>query len=182
MTPGLENVDFVNNLDVSNFIKNSKSLYQSKGTEESFRILFNVLYNETPKVIDLEEYLIKPSSAEYIRREIVLAEAISGNPTKLLGQTIIKSTDINTRAPIPASVSEIEPLTRGEKVYYKLGLFVGLMIGILLKVLLQYQNNKINNRRFVGSSVITVDSTVGFAATGFVVSGINTNIYYGINL
>ena len=100
LTPGLENVDFVNDLDVSNFIKNSKSLYQSKGTEESFRILFNVLYNETPKIVDLEEYLVKPSSAEYIRRETVLAEAISGDPTNLLGQTIIKSTDINTRAPI----------------------------------------------------------------------------------
>ena len=66
LTPGLENVNFVNNLDVSNFIKNSKSLYQSKGTEESFRILFNVLYNETPKIVDLEKYLIKPSTAEFI--------------------------------------------------------------------------------------------------------------------
>ena len=107
LTPGLENVNFVNNLDVSNFIKNSKSLYQSKGTEESFRILFNVLYNETPKVVDLEQYLIKPSSAEYIRREIVLAEAISGNPSNLVGQTIVKSTDSATRA----SISEVEPLT-----------------------------------------------------------------------
>ena len=58
LTPGLESVDFVNNLDVSNFIKNSKSLYQSKGTEESFRILFNILYNTTPTVVDLEQYLI----------------------------------------------------------------------------------------------------------------------------
>ena len=84
----------------SNFIKNSKSLYQSKGTEESFRILFNVLYNETPTILDLEKYLIKPSSAEYIRREIVLAEAISGNPINLVGQTIIKSTDSETKAAI----------------------------------------------------------------------------------
>ena len=180
LTPGLENVDFVNNLDVSNFIKNSKSLYQSKGTEESFRILFNVLYNETPKVIDLEEYLIKPSSAEYIRREIVLAEAITGNPTKLLGQTIIKSTDINTRAPIAASVSEIEPLTRGEKVYYKLGLFVGFNDRDLIEGTFTIPGiTKSITDVSVGSSVITVDSTVGFAATGFVVSGINTNIYYG---
>ena len=53
LTPGLENVDFVNNLDVSNFIKNSKTLYQSKGTDESFRILFNILYNETPNIVYL---------------------------------------------------------------------------------------------------------------------------------
>ena len=29
-----------------------------------------------------------------------------------------------------------------------------------------------------GSSVLTVDSTVGFGTTGVVTSGINTNIYY----
>ena len=52
------------------------------------------------KIVDLEEYLLKPSSAEYIRREIVLAEAIVGNPVNLLGQTIVKSTDESTRAAI----------------------------------------------------------------------------------
>ncbi len=180
LTPGLENVDFVSNLDVSNFIKNSKSLYQSKGTEESFRILFNVLYNETPKVVDLEEYLIKPSSAEYIRREVVLAETISGDPSNLLGQTIIKSTDIFTRAPISASVSEVEPLTRKGKTYYKLGLFVGFNERELIEGTFTIPGiTKSITNVSAGSSVITVDSTVGFGATGFVVSGINTNIYYG---
>ena len=179
LTPGLENVDFVNNLDVSNFIKNSKSLYQSKGTEESFRILFNVLYNETPKIIDLEEYLLKPSSAEYIRREIILAEAISGNPINLLGQTIIKSTDSATRAAISASISEIEPLTRKGKTYYKLGLFVGFNEKDLIEGTFTIPGitRSITNVS-AGSSVLTVDSTVGFGATGVVISGINTNIYY----
>ena len=180
LTPGLENVDFVNDLDVSNFIKNSKSLYQSKGTEESFRILFNVLYNETPKIVDLEEYLVKPSSAQYIRREIVLAEALSGNPTNLLGQTLIKSTDVNTRAPIAASVSEIEPLTRKDKTYYKLGLFVGFNDRDLIEGTFTIPGiTKSITNVSAGASVITVDSTVGFGTTGFVVSGINTNIYYG---
>ena len=180
LTPGLENVDFVNNLDVSNFIKNSKSLYQSKGTEESFRILFNILYNETPKVVDLEEYLVKPSSAEYIRREIILTEALSGNPINLLGQTLVKSTDINTRAPIAASVSEIEPLTRKGKTYYKLGLFVGFNDRQLIEGTFTIPGiTKSITNVSSGSSVITVDSTVGFGTTGFITSGINTNIYYG---
>ena len=176
LTPGLEKVDFVNNLDVSNFIKNSKSLYQSKGTEESFRILFNVLYNETPKIVDLEEYLLKPSSAEFIRREIVLAEAIVGNPINLLGQTIVKSTDENTRA----AVSEIEPLTRKGKTYYKLGLFVGFNDKESIEGTFTVPGiTKSITNVSSGSSVITVDSTVGFGTTGFVVSGTNTNIYYG---
>ena len=175
LTPGLENVDFVNNLDVSNFIKNSKSLYQSKGTDESFRILFNVLYNETPKIIDLEQYLIKPSTAEFIRREIVLAEALSGNPSNLVGQTIIKSSDSQTRA----SISEIEPITRKGKVYYKIGLFVGFNDVDLIEGTFNVSpKTKSIENISIGSSVITVDSTVGFGSTGTVVSGINTNIYY----
>ena len=175
LTPGLENINFVNNLDVSNFIKNSKSLYQSKGTEESFRILFNVLYNETPKILDLEQYLIKPSTAEYIRREIVLAEALSGNPIHLVGQTIVKSSDSATKA----SISEVEPLTRRGKVYYKIALFVGFNdVDLIEGTFGVTPKTKVIGNVSVGSSVITVDSTVGFGATGTLVSGISTNIYY----
>ena len=57
LTPGLEGVDFTSNLDVNNFIKEARTFYESKGTEESFRILFNVLYNEDPRIIDLEELI-----------------------------------------------------------------------------------------------------------------------------
>ena len=175
LTPGLENVDFVNNLDVSNFIKNSKSLYQSKGTEESFRILFNILYNTTPTIVDLEQYLIKPSSAEYIRREIILAEAISGNPINLVGQTITKSTDSATKA----SISEVEPLTRKGKVYYKIALFVGFNEVDLIEGTFNIPGKtKVIGNVSAGSSVITVDSTVGFGQTGTLVSGISTNIFY----
>ena len=128
----------------------------------------------------MEEYLLKPSSAEYIRREIVLAEAIVGNPVNLLGQTIVKSTDTSTRAAISASVSEIEPLTRKGKTYYKLGLFVGFNDKDLIEGTFTIPGiTKSITSVSAGSSVITVDSTVGFGATGFVVSGINTNIYYG---
>ena len=42
--PGLENNDFADNLDVGNFTKFARSFYQSKGIEESVRILFKVLY------------------------------------------------------------------------------------------------------------------------------------------
>ena len=39
---------FDTKIDVGNFIKESRSFYESKGTDDSFRILFNVLYGETP--------------------------------------------------------------------------------------------------------------------------------------
>ena len=39
--PGLEETEFQTDLDVGTFIGEARSLYQTKGTEESFRILFN---------------------------------------------------------------------------------------------------------------------------------------------
>ena len=42
--PGLEDNDFSENIDVGNFVKFARSFYQSKGIEESVRILFKVLY------------------------------------------------------------------------------------------------------------------------------------------
>ena len=53
LVPGLEGVDFDSNLNAGSFIKESKSLYDSKGTDESFRILFNALYGETHQVVNL---------------------------------------------------------------------------------------------------------------------------------
>ena len=172
--PGLEDTKFVPNIDVSNFIKESKSLYQSKGTTESFRILFNVLYGLSPKIIDTEEFLIKPSGAEYVRREIILTEVLSGDPNKLVGQTVTKSTDSQTNA----SVSEVEIVTRNRKTYYKISLFVGYndRSGINGTFTIPGKSKVIGNVS-IGSSVVTVDSTVGFGTTGVVVSGINTITY-----
>ena len=175
LTPGLEDADFVSTLNVSNFIKEARTFYQSKGTEESFRILFNVLFGVTPKVVDLEEYLVKPSSAEFIRREIVLAEVISGDPNLLVGQTVKKSTDNVSQA----SVSEVEIVTRKGVSYYKLGLFIGFNEKELIKGSFTIPGKtKVLDQVSIGSSVITVDSTVGFGATGTVICGINTTINY----
>ena len=182
LSPGLENVDFNSTLNVGTFLKEVKSLYESKGTDESFRILFNALYGETPQVVNLEEYLIKPSAANYVRREIVIAEALSGNPIDLVGQTIFKSDDLDTNA----SISEVETFTRAgvaltsSQQYFKISLFRGYS-----DVEDTIQGNfKITpatralDTVSVGSSVITVDSTVGFGTTGVLVAGINTNINY----
>ena len=170
LTPGLEDVDFVSDLDVNNFIKEARSFYEAKGTEESFKILFKVLFGEVPKVIDLEQYLPKPSSAEFLRREIVVAERISGDPDKLVGQTIKKESDLETQA----SVSEVEIFTRsGISTYFKLGLFVGFDDRDLIEGTFEIQPKTANiNPVSVGSSVITVDSTVGFGSTGTILSGL----------
>ena len=179
-TPGLENTNFVSNLDVNNFIKEARTFYQSKGTEESFRILFNALYDVDPKIIDLEEYLIKPSSAKYVRRKRIVAEKLKGEPLNLKGQTISRSTDTTSTA----SVSEVEILTGISgistiKDYFILDLFVGFDEEEFITGRFDVTGKtKVITDVSIGASVITVDSTVGFGTTGTIISGINTNIVY----
>jgi len=175
-TPGLEGSNFTPELNVGNFIREAKSLYDSKGTDESFRILFNVLYNEKPEILKLEENLIKPSSAEYVRRRIAIAEPISGNPLKLEGESIFKSklnTDINV------SVSHVEPFNRiGIGTYYKFELFVdNTGSDDVSNNFTIIPNTKSIESVVNGSSIITVDSTVGFTTSGTIVSGINSITY-----
>ena len=175
IAPGLEKVDFTSELNVGNFLKEINSFYKAKGTNESFRILFNVLYNETPKIVNLEEFLIKPSSSEYVRREIVVAESISGdNPLNLIGQTIKKSTDETTNA----SVSAIEPFNRNSNKYYKISLFVGNdEFPAIEGNFTITANTKTVRESSTNSSVITVDSTIGFPNNGTLVCGNNTITY-----
>jgi len=176
LTPGLENNDFVSDLNVGNFIKNARSFYQSKGTDESFRILFNVLYGVTPKVVNLEDYLIKPSSAEFIRREVIVAERISGDPTKLVGQTIKKSTESITIT--SASVSEVETFSRKNKQYFKISLFVGYNeFSAVEGNFTITPNTKCLENIEIGSSVISVDSTISFPESGTLFSGNNIISY-----
>jgi len=176
LTPGLENTDFYSGLNVNNFIKSARSFYQSKGVAESFRILFNVLYGENVQVFDLEQKLLKSSASEFIRREVIVAEKISGgDPSLLVGKTIYKSTDINTNA----SVSEVETIYRDGKIYYKISLFVGFDDRDLINGIFTVPGKtKVLESIPVGSSIISVDSTVGFGQTGTLISGNNQRIVY----
>ena len=174
--PGLENNDFTSDLDVGNFVKFARSFYQSKGIEESIRILLQVLYGVESKVLDLENNLIKPSSSEFIRREVIVVALVTpdGEPQNLVGQTIFKSDDPNTNA----SVSEVEIFTRDGETYYKLSLFVGyndrdLIEGVFT---ISGKTKSLGNTQIDGT-VISVDSTVGFGTTGTIISGTNTIDY-----
>ena len=172
-SPGLENNNFVSDLNVGNFLKEIKSFYQSKGTNESFRILFEVLYGETPSVINLEEKLIKPSFAEYRRREIAVAKVISGEASFLEGQGLFKE-----NSNIVASISEITPFKIDDELFYKLFLFVGYdEESDIQGRFLPTSNSKCTEDVQVNASIINVDSTIGFDTTGTIKSGSNVVTY-----
>jgi hypothetical protein len=173
--PGLEKVDFVSDLNVGNFIKESKSFYHSKGTEESFRILFNILYGVDPQVVDLEQTLIKSSSAEYVRRKVLFGKLISGsNPFNLVGQTLISS-DKAASGPI----SEIELYYKNNEYLYKISLFEGYDDRSLIEgeFKITPRTKVIGLTTASSTNTITVDSTIGFGKTGILKEGNNTIQY-----
>ena len=173
--PGFEDQKFVSDLDVANFIRQIKDFYQGKGIAESIRILFKVLYGVKADVIDLETRLIKSSGAEYIRREVVVAEIISGDPFELEGQAIYRSLDDSTIPIATASVSNVEVFTRDTKTYYKLELFVGFDDNSSFEnAFIVPGFSKAVESAAVGADVITVDSTIGFNSSGTIISGNNT--------
>ncbi len=176
-TPGLEDIKFVDEIDVGNFIRRAKDFYASKGTDEAIKILFKVIFGETPSIINLEDYLIKPSSANYIRREVAIAEVISGEPSKIVGQTLIKTTDDNTTA----SISAIEPFSRKGKTFHKIEFYIGNTENSS-SVVGNFEitpNTKLIESVSVGSSILNVDSTLSFSQSGTLVSGTNTISYTG---
>ena len=157
-------------MDVGNFIKHARNFYQSKGIAESVKILFKVLYGVNAEVLDLESRLIKPSSSEYIRRELIVAENISGNPFGLEGQTIFKSNDLETNA----SVSDVEIFTRNNQTFYKIGVFIGYNDRDLVEGIFSIPGaSRVLEPVEVNASVISVDSTIGFGQTGTIISGTN---------
>ena len=176
-TPGLEDIKFVDEIDVGNFIRRAKDFYASKGTDEAIKILFKVIFGETPSIINLEDYLIKPSSANYVRREVAIAEVISGEPSKIVGQTLIKTTDENTTA----SISAIEPFSRKGKTFHKIEFYIGNTKNSS-SVEGNFEitpNTKLIESVSVGSSILNVDSTLSFSQSGTLVSGTNTISYTG---
>ena len=172
--PGFEGRSLAKNLDVGNFLKEIKSFYSSKGTDDSIEILLKVLFGKNGKSINLENYLVKSSDASFIRREVVVAEGITGNLSRLSGQTIRKKTDNQTRAVI----SEVEPFTRKGVLYFKLNLYVGYDDNAAVEGTFEITpTTKSLDKTLPGSSVISVDSTAGFDESGIIYSGNNIITY-----
>ena len=175
-TPGLENISFVDEINAGNFIRRAKDLYSSKGTDESIKILFKVIFGESPEIINLEDYLIKPSSAEYIRREVAVVEVISGEPLRIVGETLFKSNDENTSA----SISSVEPFTRKGKTFYKIEFYISndgrssIQGNFLIT-----PNTKLIQSASPGDTILTVDSTLSFPQSGTLFSEGNTISYTG---
>jgi hypothetical protein len=125
LTPGFENRTLDKNLNKSLFIKQSKDFYRSKGTDESFEILFRSLYGEDASIIKPSEYLFRPSDAHYQVTTDLVVESIEGNPENLINSTLIQNQYTGfTKAYAP--ITDVEKIvSKNGKEYYKLSIDSG---------------------------------------------------------
>ena len=166
--PGLSNRSLTSNLDQATFIKQSKDFYSSKGTSESFKILFKVLYGEDISIIRPKEYLITPSNANNLVTSNFVVEGEFGNPENLENRTIFQ--DFPTKAYVP--IYSVEKIDTGiGKTYYKLSYDGGYnrdqrVKGSTYGAFNVSPKTKAIGNVSAGSTFIDVDSTVGFPTSG----------------
>ena len=118
--PGFTERTLYSGLDQRNFVFGLDSFYNSKGTEESHKILFQALYGVNVDVIHPSEFLLRPSNADYQVTADFIVERIQGNPLDLQNLTIFqKSTEAR------GSVTNVVPIDYDQGQYYQISIDTG---------------------------------------------------------
>ena len=126
LTPGFQNRTLDKNLNQALFIKQSKNFYGSKGTDQSFEILFRALYGEDVRIIKPKEHLFRPSDAHYQITTDLVVESIEGNPENLINSTLFQDQYLDfAKAYAPITNVEKISLKTGTGSYYKLSIDSG---------------------------------------------------------
>ena len=161
--PGFEDRKLDNAVDKANFLRQAKDFYASKGTDEAIKILFSVLYNVRAEVIKPIEYLISPSDADYVITYDLVAELISGDPIKTIGQTLYQTTDDGVKG----SIFNVQYYPKDNKSYYIISLSRNSIVGEFSAT----GSSALTNSVSIGATVLTVDSTIGFEDSGTIYVG-----------
>jgi len=174
LVPGFEDREFDSDLNANLFIKQSKDFYSSKGTDQSFEILFRALYGEDVEVIKPRDYLFIPSDAQYRITKDLVVEALEGNPEDLENRTLYQDQYENFNQAF-GSINKIEKIFRGDNEYYVISLDYDYNKDISVRGSVSgefsvHPQTKIITEASIGSTVLDVDSTVGFPSSGEIVA------------
>ena len=159
--PGFSERPLNEELNQSNFIRQAKDFYKSKGTEEAFKILFGALYGEPVEMIQPSKYLVRPSDADYIVNDVLVCDIVSGDALSIEGQSLIQDT---TPVQTSGSVYSVERCLIGGKTYYKVALSKGTTVGKFE----QAGKTFLTKSTPALGTILNVDSTVGFDTSGSV--------------
>lgn len=159
--PGFENRDFNPNVSIENVLINARNFYLSKGTDTSYKFLFQILYGSDIEVINPNDYTIKPSSDTFFVTKNILVEKIFGDdPVNTKGNFLLQELPgIGTAS---ASIYNIEYRPVSGKDLYEISLDSSSISGTFVVT----GQTKVLETIPVGADNIIVDSTVGFSKSG----------------
>ena len=164
--PGFSDRTLSTNLDQRNFVFGASSFYDSKGTDESFKILFKALYGDEVKVIRPSEFLFRPSDSDYQVTEDFVVEKVQGDPLELKNLTLFQD---STEA--RGTVTNVQNILYGDNQYYQISIDSGYQRDIDLSGSI-YGKFVVNPKTQLlttvgaGATVLDVDSTLGFPREG----------------
>ncbi len=161
---GFENRKLSSDIDQVKFIRQVKDFYRTKGTEESYRILFRVLYGQEVNIIKPSDFLIKPSDADYGFAQDFVVKAITGDPRNLKGSTLFQDIDEDDKNILGASgaISDVKDFLYGGEHYYQISVSQDSIDGNFIVP----GRTRVTDPVSIGATTITVDTTVGFPTSG----------------
>ena len=169
ITPGFEERTLSDDINKALFLKQSKDFYSSKGTDQSFEILFRALYGKDVEVIKPRDFLFIPSDANYKVSKQIVVESLDGDPSDLINRNLFQD-NVYGLPKATGSISGVEKIVRGEKTYYRISLDYNKKDDRLSGDFSIHPNTKLVDSVSVGSTVLSVDSTVGFGTTGTLIA------------
>ena len=87
-------------------LENIKNLYEAKGTEASFKLLFRLLFNEEIQLKYPKDYIFRTSNAKWVQDVTFVVNATEGDVYDLVGKVVTIHTNTIT---IQTSVNRIRP-------------------------------------------------------------------------
>ena len=133
------------------------------------------MFGLEPKINDLEKYLIKPSYANYLRRQSFAVQVVSGDPNKLVGQTLYQDNELGNALVNQASgpISEVVQIRDD---FYRISVFIGYDDRDLIQgTFVVPGKTQVVGKVGLGATVLTVDSTIGFGQTGTFEVGLSSD-------
>ena len=168
--PGFENRQFTTGLNLKNILSRAKDFYISKGTDVSYKILFQILFGKDIQVIKPQDYLLRPSDNNYLVTKNILVEQIVRDETyrvndfdlrkQLKGKTIFEILENGKTA--SASIYNVEYRPVDNKDLYEISLDSTSFIFNFEPT----KKTNISESVIKDSTSIIVDSTVGFKNSG----------------
>ena len=164
--------DLSEDLNVPQFIRQSKDFYSTRGTDESFNILFGALYGEKVKIIRPIENVISPSNANFKKTRDLIVEPLFGNPEELTNRTLFQDNFENvTKAYAPVGFVERANVGLVTSNYFKVSLDASKVspdgsTNLIYGEFSSHSKTKIIGEVGVAQTYVDVDSTLGFPNSG----------------